>query len=122
MILVVDDDKMLTEMLQSALEKKEYRVEIAYDGVEAMEHLKDPRCKLMLLDINMPRINGAELLILMNSEGIEIPTIVMASFPDYTEEEMKSFPAVKAFLPKPFTIEQLSETVDKVVEESQENT
>ncbi len=120
MILVVDDDEVLTDILQTALEKKGYRVEVAYDGVGALEHLKDQHCKLMLLDINMPRINGAELLILMNSEGIDIPTIVMAGFPDYTEEEMRSFPGVRAFLPKPFTIPQLSKTIDKVLNKVEE--
>lgn len=120
MILVVDDDEILTDMLQAVLEKKEYRVEVAHDGMEALTHLKDPYCKLMLLDINMPRINGAELLILMNSEGLNVPTIVMAAFPDYTEDEMKSFPAVRAFLPKPFTLEQLSEAVNKVLESAEE--
>ena len=115
MILVVDDDEVLTEMLQSALEKKGYQIEVAHDGGEALEYLKDPHCKLMLLDINMPRINGAELLILMASEGIDIPTIVMAGFPDYTEKEMKSFPGVKDFLPKPFTLPTLLKLVDEVV-------
>ena len=113
MILVVDDDQILTDMLQSALEKMGYRVEIANDGFEAAEHLKHPDCKLMLLDINMPRVNGMELLILMNAEGIDIPTIVMAGFPDYSEDEFKPFPFVKAFLPKPFTIQELNKVVTK---------
>ena len=113
MILVVDDDEILTDMLEVALSKKGYRVEIAHDGLDAVEYLKNSDCKLMLLDINMPRVNGAELLIFMNAEGIEVPTIVMAGFPDYSEEEFKVFPVVKGFLPKPFTLPQLFELVKK---------
>jgi len=113
MILVVDDDEILTDMLQAALTKKGYTVEVAHDGVEAVEHLKNPDCRLMLLDISMPRVNGAELLIFMNAEDIEVPTIVMAGFPDYSEEEFKIFSMVKAFLAKPFTLPQLLTLVDK---------
>ena len=113
MILVVDDDEILTDMLQTALEKMGYRVEIAHDGVEAVDHLKHPDCKLMLLDINMPRVNGMELLILMNAEGIEIPTIVMAGFPDYSMKDFEPFQFVKSFLPKPFTLHDLSKLVTK---------
>ena len=101
MILVVDDDKILTQLLKTLLEDAGYEVNVAYDGETAYKHLKDPKCKGMLLDIRMPGINGAELLMLMAAEGIKVPVIVMAGFPDFDEEEMKEFPNVKKLFHKP---------------------
>ena len=101
MILVVDDDKILTQLLKTLLEEAGYEVQVAYDGETAYKYLKDPKCKGMLLDIRMPGINGAELLMLMAAEGITVPVIVMAGFPDFDEEEMKEFPNVKRLFHKP---------------------
>lgn len=111
MILVVDDDKVLTQLLQTLLEDAGYEVRVAYNGEEAYKHLRDPMCKLMLLDIRMPGINGAELLMLMSAEGIDIPVLVMAGFPDFDEEEMKQFPNVKKLFHKPLYPEEVLESV-----------
>lgn len=101
MILVVDDDKILTQLLKTLLEDAGYEVRTAYSGEEAYQHLRDPKCKGMLLDIRMPGVNGAELLMLMAAEGINVPVIVMAGFPDFDEEELKQFPNVKKLFHKP---------------------
>lgn len=111
MILVVDDDKVLTQLLKTLLEEEGYNVHVAYDGETAYKHLRDPKCRGMLLDIRMPGINGAELLMLMAAEGIKVPVIVMAGFPDFDEEEMKQFPNVKKLFHKPFYPEDMLRAV-----------
>ena len=111
MILVVDDDKILTQLLKNLLEDAGYEVRVANDGETAYGHLKDPKCRAMLLDIRMPGINGAELLMLMTAEGIKVPVIVMAGFPDFDEEEMKQFPNVKKMFHKPLYPEDVLASV-----------
>ena len=101
MILVVDDDKVLTQLLKTLLEDAGYEVHIAHDGETAYKHLRDPKCRGMLLDIRMPGINGAELLMLIAAEGIKVPVSVMAGFPDFDEEEVKQFPNVRKLFHKP---------------------
>lgn len=101
MILVVDDDKVLTQLLKTLLEDAGYEVRLAYDGETAYQHLKEPKCRGMLLDIRMPGVNGAELLMLMAADNIRVPVIVISGFPDFDEEEMKQFPNVKKFFHKP---------------------
>jgi DNA-binding NtrC family response regulator len=113
MILVVDDSNALIESIADNLERLGYRVESASDGVEAFDHLRDPACKLMLLSMKVPRINGAELLILMGVEGIEVPVIVMAQMQDLSAGEMAEFPDVVDFIRKPFAMEELLEKVKK---------
>lgn len=107
MILVVDDDPVLAAELAVSFEKEGYRIQIANDGGEAYRYVKDPDCKLLILDMHMPRVNGAELLILMANEGINVPTITMSSFRDFTGDELKDFPTVVGFLRKPFEISEL---------------
>lgn len=111
MILVVDDDKVLTQLIRQLLEDEGYKVNIAYNGEEAYRHIKDPECRGMLLDIRMPGINGAELLMLMAAEGIKVPVIVMAGFPDFDEEEMKQFPNVRKLFHKPLYPEEVLQAV-----------
>jgi len=111
MILVVDDDKVLTQLLRTLLEEEDYEVHVAHDGETAYTHLKDPNCKAMLLDIRMPGINGAELLMLMAAENIKVPVIVMAGYPDFDEEEMKQFPNVKRLFHKPLYPEEVLSAV-----------
>ncbi|MBN1269672.1 MAG: response regulator [Kiritimatiellae bacterium] len=101
MIVVADDDKVLVQLLETMLEEAGYEVRVAYDGETAYKHVKDPKCKGMLLDIRMPGINGAELLMVMAADHVKVPVIVMAGFPDFDEEEMKQFPNVKKLFHKP---------------------
>ena len=83
------------------------------NGQELIDRLSN-RSKLpdiILLDINMPKINGVELLLLMQTEGITVPTIVMAGFEGFEEDEMKQFSNVVRFLPKPFEMNDLLESI-----------
>ena len=114
MILVVDDDKVLTQLLRRLLEDAGYHVEVANNGEDAYALVQREDCKCMLLDIRMPGINGAELLMLMIADKIKVPTIVMAGFPDYDEEEMKQFPNVKRLFHKPLYPEEVLSAVQEI--------
>ena len=111
MILVVDDDPHVSHFLADALAGDGYDVVRAGDGVEAYEHVRRADCRLMLLDIQMPRINGIELLLAMTHDGIKVPTIVMTGLQEVEENVVKQFPGVVSFLRKPFTFTELEEQV-----------
>ena len=61
-ILVVEDEKLLCDAYRKILEKKDYKVDIRYDGEEALKFLEENQPDLILLDINMPKIDGEEFL------------------------------------------------------------
>jgi DNA-binding response OmpR family regulator len=113
MILVVDDDTKMAETLKRTLERRGYSVRCASDGGEAYRLIKTQECECMLLDINMPRINGVELLLLMQSENIQVPTIIMAGFDDYEEQEMHLFNSVTHFFRKPFGVNELMTAINR---------
>ncbi len=116
MILIVDDDRTLTALLAELLAGEGYEVRVAHDGASAYGHLRDPRCKGILLDFHMPGINGAELLMLMETEGIRRPVIVMTADPDFDEEEMKQFANVRRLFHKPLYPEEILEAVRRYFE------
>ncbi|MCE9615772.1 MAG: response regulator [Lentisphaerae bacterium] len=111
MILVVDDDAGIAKLLRTALEVEGFQVLTAGDGVEAYRLVRSPACKCLVLDVKMPRINGVELLLLMQAENIRVPVIVMAGSGDYHEREMKQFTNVVKFLPKPFDLDVMVKAI-----------
>jgi two-component system, NtrC family, response regulator AtoC len=113
MILIVDDNEQLARALSTALKKRGYKGVTASNGGEAYAHLKSGSCQCMLLDICMPDINGIELLLLMQSEGIKTPTIVMTGFSDFEEEELSQFDSVVAFRSKPFLLADMMALVSE---------
>lgn len=116
MIVVADDDRTMVALLRELLIAEGYDVRVAYDGGEAYAHLRDPRCKGLLLDVHMPGINGPELLLLMESEGIRCPVLVMTADPDFGETEMKQFANVRRLFHKPFYPEALLAAVRQYCE------
>ncbi len=113
MIVIADDDKVFTELLAVLLEKAGYEVREAYNGQSAYSLLREPGCKGIVLDIRMPGINGAELLMMMAADGIDVPVIVVSGFPDFDEEEFKQFPNVRRLFIKPVYPEEVLEAVKK---------
>ena len=111
MILIVDDDEGVIALLKKALEVEGYSVDTAEDGVQAYEYVKAHDCQCILLDLTMPRLNGMELLRLMLSDGIHVPTIIMAGLQSYEDEEMKQFNNVVTFLAKPFALHDMLNAV-----------
>lgn len=114
LILVVDDDPDLVEAVSLKLESQQYRVNKAYDGVEAMEQIRKERPDLILLDVMMPRKNGYQLceelkksdeykdiiILLLTAVGDAVPTT------NYTHWDGKSTLA-DDYIPKPIDLEKL---------------
>ena len=101
MILVVDDDKRVVETLKLWLEEAGYEVKTASDGALAYAAAESPECECMVLDINMPNFNGPSLLLILQSEGRDIPVIVITGEPGFSRSEMQQFTNVVAFFGKP---------------------
>lgn len=77
-ILVVEDDRFLAKALQTALEKKNYSVDLAYDGVQALTQARQHKPDIILLDILLPLKDGYEVLKDLQSDKdlAHIPVVV----------------------------------------------
>jgi DNA-binding response OmpR family regulator len=104
-ILIVDDDEDLRLLARKALERADYRVLEARDGIEGLEMAAKCQPDLLLLDLNMPGMDGLEVLRrLRESETSQaLPVLVLTAQGD--EEGIRRSFATGAtdFLAKPFT-------------------
>jgi two-component system alkaline phosphatase synthesis response regulator PhoP len=118
LILVVDDDPDLVESVSMKLESAGYRVGKAYDGIEAMDRIKEERPDLIILDVMMPRKNGYELCdeLKKSDKYKDIIVVLLTAVADavtstkYTHMEGKSTLA-DDYIPKPIELDRLMEIV-----------
>lgn len=116
--MVVDDDRILTELLRSLLSDAGFQVDVLHTGEEAYQAIQQKSYACMLLDVHMPGLNGAELLMLMAAEHIPTPTLVIAAFHDFDEQEFKQFPNVQGLFHKPFYPDEVLIAVQTLIQES----
>lgn len=118
MILVVDDDPLIRSAVQRILVKAGFRVETAAGGFEALNLLHRSVPDLMLLDLDMPAINGIELLHLLAAEGIQPLTAVLTAKPSIdTALEAGRLKVVDYFI-KPFDERMTDRIRDILLNES----
>lgn len=118
LILVVDDDPDLVESVSMKLESEGFRVAKAYDGIEAMDRIKEERPALIILDVMMPRKNGYELCddLKSSDEYKDIVVVLLTAVADavtstsYTHMGGKTTLA-DDFIPKPIELDKLMEMV-----------
>jgi DNA-binding response OmpR family regulator len=81
-VLVVDDEREIVDILREYLSRKGYAVSAAYDGLEAIQKLKEERPHVVLLDIKMPKMNGLEVLRQMRKLDQEVGVIMITGVLD----------------------------------------
>lgn len=116
-ILVVDDDKEIRDYL-SAYFAAYYKVDAVADGDEAWKYILDKGTDLVISDVNMPGINGIQLLKNVKSNGNtnHIPVILLTSNTDYANRKEGWEKGADAYLPKPFNGEELLAIADSLIE------
>ncbi len=114
-ILVVDDDTSIRQLSTEVLIDSGYEVDAVADGVAAWEALQLKAFNLLITDNNMPRLTGVELVKKLRSARMDLPVIMATG--RLPVEELTQNPSLQlaAMLPKPFSIDELLETVRKVL-------
>jgi len=112
-ILVVDDEQVVLEITKRRLENCGYEVLTAQDGNEAFMRLKNRIPDLILLDIQMPNMNGYTFIMekVKIPEYIDIPVVVLTAYNEV--EPLFRRHSVKEYLLKPLKLQDL---IDKVIE------
>ena len=81
-ILIVEDDRKVIELIAVAIEKigPGYNIEVAYNGAEALEIITRNNIDMVLLDIHMPVMSGAQLLVELCRRKIWFPILIMTAY------------------------------------------
>jgi DNA-binding response OmpR family regulator len=104
-VLIVEDDSALLETLTQVLTDEGYFVVGAKDGAEAISMLDLVKYDLILLDLHLPKVDGAEVVKLFKDLAVTIPIVVMtghATGPRFAQEM-----GLAGCLAKPFRFEEL---------------
>jgi DNA-binding response OmpR family regulator len=105
-VLVVEDDADILGMLQATLELAGYEVESAADGLMALQKVRQAPPDLVILDLNMPRMGGADFLYAWRS-GFETPGVPVIVITAESRALRAQDLGVSACFPKPFDTNQL---------------
>ena len=113
-ILIIDDDIEFADLLRLHLSAAGYMAEVAEDAVEGGKALLARPPALVLCDINMPYLNGLELMSLMRSDAhsASIPVVLVSGRSDADTMSKAVELGAADFLAKPITREQLLQSVE----------
>jgi two-component system chemotaxis response regulator CheY len=116
-VLVVDDSKLMHKMYEVML--RPYTLIHAYDGSEALERLtENPDVEFVLLDINMPVMDGLEFLERVHRDGKPPPPVIVVSTEGRKEDTARGLEAgAVAYITKPFSSTELREVIDRLPSE-----
>ncbi|MBJ20132.1 MAG: sigma-54-dependent Fis family transcriptional regulator [bacterium] len=115
-ILVVDDDPVMREMVSDLLEIRGYDVRAAGSAVEALEKAAEQEFACILTDLQMPGMDGMELLGALRERFPEIPTVMMTSFGSIETAVEAMRVGAHDFVTKPFEPDRLGLTIERAVE------
>jgi two-component system copper resistance phosphate regulon response regulator CusR len=106
-ILVVEDEKRLADILKAGLEENGFSVDTAYDGFIGRNMVKKNHYDLIILDINLPLINGYELCNAIRAQDKEVPVIMLTAMGS-SENKLAGFDVgADDYVVKPFDFKEL---------------
>lgn len=119
-ILIVDDEMVFVQSLKSHFVEKggQYTVKTAFNGAEALDLLDKKKIDLVILDLNMPVLDGIEVLVELHNRSIWLPIIVLTSVLIMTPEKEQNIFAefgIVEYMEKPVNLERLDKRVEEVL-------
>ena len=122
LVMIVDDSVTVRKVTSRLLERQGYDIITAKDGVDAIEQLENVRPDLMLLDIEMPRMDGFEVTNLVRHHDIhkELPIIMITSRTGEKHRERAFSLGVSHYMGKPFQEAELLANIEALIAEKQE--
>jgi two-component system OmpR family response regulator len=117
-ILVVDDEESLTDLVSSALRFAGYDVTTENNGFDALRSIKDRTPDLVVLDVNMPEIDGFEVCRRIRRNGYEVPVIFLTARDDIEDLRIGFRQGGDDYLTKPFSLEELGLRIEALLRRS----
>ena len=114
-VLIADDSPTIRKFVSVLLKTKGYEIVDASDGMQALEALPSRRIDLIITDLNMPNIDGFELIkaVRASEEYGDIPIIILSSLAGSDEIEKGIQYGANSYLLKPFDSERVFSEISK---------
>ncbi len=110
-VLVVDDEVLLQELFANVLVEAGWQVDVARNGDEAMELLAARTYDVVLSDIDMPRMNGLQLLRAVRARDLDLPVLLVTGHPRVESAVQALEQGAHRYLLKPVAVDVLTEAV-----------
>jgi putative nucleotidyltransferase with HDIG domain len=114
-ILLVDDDLKLLDIVSTSLSRQGYRVRTAATGREALEHATGAPPHLLILDLDLPDMNGIEVLDNIRDENENIPVLVLSAQNDVEARVAALDGGADQFILKPVSLRELHVRIDSAL-------
>ena len=114
-ILVVDDDAVTTKVFAVMLQRADFEVDIAEDGLKGVEMWENGTYDLVLMDVQMPRMNGFEATRVIRereqTRGGHTPIAAITAYALHKDEEQCLAAGMDAYISKPVDFKKFFETI-----------
>jgi CheY-like chemotaxis protein len=112
-LLVVDDEVEICDFLKSFFEDRQYLVEMAHSGVQALEKVRKFNPHVVLLDIQMPEMDGMKALKIIKQENPQIKVIMVTAVETQEKIEESMRLGADNYITKPLSLEYLENDVQE---------
>ena len=118
-LLVVDDETDVLFFMTKIFSPRGYNTITADSGIQAMKYLHDlsDKVSLILLDLNMPEMDGVQVLKAIRRDYANLPVIVLTGYPEKKEEVERI--GIEGFMVKPYSLEDLYNKVSSILEQKE---
>lgn len=119
-ILLVEDEENLHEALKLNLELEGYEVTSAFDGVAALEAVKDEYFDLIILDVMLPEMDGISVAETIRISNNDVPILILSARNTSADRVLGLKKGADDYLTKPFNLEELLLRVHKLINKSKQ--
>ncbi|HEX5100162.1 MAG TPA: response regulator [Polyangiaceae bacterium] len=114
-ILIVDDSETIRQRVSGALENAGFETLTAKDGVEGLVSVQQEQPAMVILDVNMPRMNGLDMLDNLDVKKTGLPVLLLTTEVQPSLMARAKQAGAKGWMVKPVSLERLVDAVRKVV-------
>lgn len=113
-ILIVEDDKFISDMVNESLTKEGFEVTAVFNGEEALEILKIQTYDVILLDLMLPKIDGMECLKIIRSKSM-VPILIMSAKDEDVDKALGLGFGADDYISKPFSMLELLARIKAII-------
>ena len=106
-ILLVEDEERLASFIRKGMSAEGYEVEVAYDGRTGLSLFRRDIYDIILLDVNLPQMNGFELCRIIRSENEAVPVLMLTALDSMADKSDGFNAGADDYLAKPFEFQEL---------------